>query len=196
MELNGHELEYIDESHTYLVDGVIVPSVTQLLAKKFGHKYDGINPEVLKRAAEKGTAVHNAIEEWCKHGTESDLPELRNFKFLQTHYKFDVLANEIPVILFDNDCPIACGRLDLVLKMGDEIGLADIKRTSALDKYYVGDQLNIYRLAYQQTYGTEITFLKAMWLRSTKKDEKRKLIDIPINEQYTWEWLWSVREES
>ena len=192
MELRGHELEYIDESHTYLVDGVIVPSVTQLLAKKFGHKYDGINPEVLKRAAEKGTAVHNAIEEWCKHGTESDLPELYNFRFLQRQYNFEVLANEIPVILFDNESPIACGRLDLVLKMGDETGLADIKRTSALDKEYLGYQLNIYRLAYQQTYGEDITFLRGVHLR----EDVRKFVNIPIKEQLIWEWLWSVREES
>ena len=192
MELKGHELEYIDESHTYLVDGVIVPSVTQLLGKKFGHKYDGINPEVLKRAAEKGTAVHNAIEEWCKHGTESDLPELRNFRFLQRQYNFEVLANEVPVILFEDESPIACGRLDLVLKMGDEIGLADIKRTSALDKEYLGYQLNIYRLAYQQTYGEDITFLRGVHLR----EDVRKFVNIPIKEQLIWEWLWSVREES
>ena len=192
MELRGHELEYIDESHTYLVDGVIVPSVTQLLGKKFGHKYDGINPEVLKRAAEKGTAVHNAIEEWCKHGTESDLPELRNFRFLQRQYNFEVLANEVPVILFEDESPIACGRLDLVLKMGDETGLADIKRTSALDKEYLGYQLNIYRLAYQQTYGEDITFLRGVHLR----EDVRKFVNIPIKEQLIWEWLWSVREES
>ena len=192
MELRGHELEYIDESHTYLVDGVIVPSVTQLLGKKFGHKYDGINPEVLKRAAEKGTAVHNAIEEWCKHGTESDLPELRNFRFLQRQYNFEVLANEVPVILFEDESPIACGRLDLVLKMGDETGLADIKRTSALDKEYLGYQLNIYRLAYQQTYGEDITFLRGVHLR----EDVRKFVNIPIKEQFIWEWLWSVREES
>ena len=192
MELNGHELEYIDESHTYLVDGVIVPSVTQLLGKKFGHKYDGINPEVLRKAAEKGTAVHNAIEEWCKHGMESDLPELYNFRFLQRQYNFEVLANEVPVILFDNESPIACGRLDLVLKMGDETGLADIKRTSALDKEYLGYQLNIYRLAYQQTYGEDITFLRGVHLR----EDVRKFVNIPIKEQLIWEWLWSVREES
>ena len=192
MELRGHELEYIDESHTYLVDGVIVPSVTQLLGKKFGHKYDGINPDVLKRAAEKGTAVHNAIEEWCKHGTESDLPELYNFRFLQRQYNFEVLANEVPVILFEDESPIVCGRLDLVLKMGDETGLADIKRTSALDKEYLGYQLNIYRLAYQQTYGEDITFLRGVHLR----EDVRKFVNIPIKEQLIWEWLWSVREES
>ena len=34
-EIKGRTLEYFDESHTYLVDGVIVPSVTQLLSRKF-----------------------------------------------------------------------------------------------------------------------------------------------------------------
>ena len=35
-EIAGHTLEYIDDSHTYLVDGVIVPSITQILKLKFG----------------------------------------------------------------------------------------------------------------------------------------------------------------
>ena len=50
-----------------------------------------------------------AIEAWCKFGVESDLPEVRNFKFLQMKYGFRVLDNEVPVILFNDDEPIAAG---------------------------------------------------------------------------------------
>lgn len=45
-EIKGRTLEYDDASHTYLVDGIIVRSVTQLLQMKFGGKYDGIDAGV------------------------------------------------------------------------------------------------------------------------------------------------------
>ena len=52
-EIAGHTLEYIDDIHTYLVDGVIVPSVTQILKLKFGGKYNNVSRQTLQRAAEK-----------------------------------------------------------------------------------------------------------------------------------------------
>ena len=179
----GHTLEYIDDIHVYLCDGVIVPSVTQILKLKFGNKYDNVSRQTLQRAAEKGTEVHEAIENYCKHGTESDLVEVKNFKFLQKQYQFKVLDNEVPVILFKDDEPIAAGRLDLVLEMDGKIGGGDIKRTSTLDKNYLAYQLNLYRIAYYQCYGVVWEFLRGVHLR----ENVRKFIDIPINEQLAWD---------
>ena len=179
----GHTLEYIDDIHTYLVDGVIVPSVTQILKLKFGNKYDHVSHQTLQRAAEKGTEVHEAIENYCKRGTESNLVEVRNFKFLQKQYKFKVLDNEVPVILFKDGEPVAAGRLDLVLEIDGRIGGGDIKRTSTLDKNYLGYQLNLYRIAYLQCYDVAWEFLNGVHLR----ENVRKFIDIPINEQLAWD---------
>ena len=183
-EINGHTLEYIDESHTYLVDGIIVPSITQILKYKFGGMYSGINKEVLQKAADRGTAVHEAIEKWCKAGEESDLPEVRNFRFLMDQYHFQPVNNEVPVILFDhNGDPLAAGRLDLVLREMGYLGLGDIKRTSVLNKEYLAYQLNLYRIAYQQCYGDDIAFLRGLHLR----EDTRKYVEIPINEEVAWE---------
>lgn len=182
IDITGHALEYYDEEHIYICDGVIVPSITQILKLKFGGKYSKVSGAVLNRAAEKGTAVHKAIQDYCERGEDSDLIELRNFKFLQKQYKFEVLQNEVPVILFKDDIPVAAGRLDLVLKMDDKIGGADIKRTSTLDKEYTALQLNLYRIAYYQCYGIEWQFLKAVHLR----ENVRKFVDLPINEELAW----------
>lgn len=181
--LKGHVLEYLDDEHIYLCDGIILPSITQILSVRFGKKYKDIDPEILRKAAAKGTAVHEAIEAYCQNGTESDLPELRGFKFLQKNYGFEVLANELPVILFRGDKPIAAGRLDLVLKMNDVCCGADIKRTAALDKEQVAYQLNLYRIAYRQCYGIEWTQIFALHLR----DDVRQMVVLPINEQMAWE---------
>lgn len=184
-EIKGHILEYIDEIHCYLCDGIILPSVTKVLKVKFGDKYKGIDETVLKRASEKGTEVHNAIENYCKNGIESDLKELKNFKFLEKQYKFNVLDNEVPILIFKDDEPVAVGRLDLVLKDGEEVGLGDIKRTSVLDKEYLAYQLNLYRIGYMQSYGKDIKFLKGLHLR----EDIRKYVNIPINEKMALELL-------
>lgn len=191
-EIGGYTLEYFDDEHLYLVDGVMVPSITQILAHRFGRKYENVNRDVLRRAAEAGTAVHEAIERYCTTGEESDLPELRNFKFLQRRYGFEVLQNEVPVILFDTWDewkPIAAGRVDLVLSNGCLVG-ADIKRTSTLDKEYLAYQLNLYRIAYRHTYGEEWQALRAIHLRN----DVRKYVSIPINEDAAWQLVHEYRE--
>lgn len=181
-KLGNHTLEYYDNTHTYLLDGVQLPSITQILKIRFGAKYDRVDRETLKRAAERGTAVHEAIEKYCTQGIESDLIEVRNFKFLQRLYDFTVIENEVPVILFKDGKPIAAGRLDMVIRIGDKLGGADIKRTSTLDKEYIAYQLNLYRIAYRQTYGKEWEFLRAIHLR----ENVRKFVNIPINEDIAW----------
>lgn len=181
-EIKGHTLEYIDETHTYIVDGVIVPSITQIMKIKFGNKYNGIPKEILNNAAKKGTEVHEAIERLCKTGEVTDLKEVKNFIFLQKQYKFEVLENEIPIILFKDDKPIAGGRLDLVLNIKGLVGGADIKRTSSLDKKYLEAQLNLYRIGYRQCYGVEWEFLKGLHLR----ENVRRFVDLPINENMAW----------
>ena len=181
----GHALEYLDDIHQYLVDGICVPSITQCLKFKFGNKYASVDASTLQRASEKGTEAHRAIEEYCKTGKESELPELRNFKFLQKQYGFTVIENEVPVILSLENEPICAGRLDMVLMMNDQIGLADIKRTSTLDKEYLAYQLNLYRIAYRQSYGIEAEFLRGLHLR----EDVRKFVTIPINEGMTWDLI-------
>lgn len=180
--INGHKLEYFSKEHLYLCDGIIIPSVTQIIKNKFMHKYDCVDKKVLKRASEKGTAVHKAIEQWCESGEESDLIELKNFKFLMKQYNFKILGNEMPVLLIDENTNqgICAGRLDIYLEQDNKLGLADIKRTSTLDKDYLSCQLNLYRLAFMQDYHVNIEFLKGIHLR----EDKRKYVNIPINEEY------------
>ena len=175
-EIKGHTLEYIDEIHQYLVDGICVPSITQILKIKFGNKYANVDKKVLDNAAEKGTRIHTAIEEYEKWKIEDiSCQELKDYKFLKKTYKFKCLDNEVPVILFKDG-------LDLVLELDSKKGLGDIKRTSTLDKEYLGYQLNLYRLAYEQCYDSKIEFLKGLHLRAGV----RKFVDIPINEEFAW----------
>lgn len=185
-EIAGGLLEYIDETHTYIYDGVILPSITQMLKFKFGNKYNSVDEKVLKRAAEKGTAVHQAIEDYEKRNIDDETcVELRNYKFLKKQFDFKCLDNEVPIVLFYKDKPVAAGRVDLIIEDKGKVGIADIKRTSVFDKEYVAYQTNLYRLGYQQSYGIEISFLRGIHLR----DKVRKYIELPIKEEMMLEFI-------
>lgn len=180
-EIKGKTLEYDDFSHTYLVDGIIVPSVTQLLNKKFGHKYDSVSGPTLKAAADRGTMIHKAIEDYCRCGARSDCSELSDFIFLQEYYGFGVMENELPIIV-EIAGQVYAGRLDLILNIDGDLAVADIKTTSVLDKEYLGHQLNLYRLGAIQSYGFDIQKLYGIHL----KNGTRKLVSIPVKEE---SWL-------
>ena len=192
-EIAGGLLEYIDESHTYIFDGEILPSITQILKIKFGKKYQNVDKSVLKRASEKGVIVHKAIEDYEINGIEdTSCIELYNYKFLKKQFKFECIANEVPIVLFVDNKPVCAGRIDLILKDKNNIGIGDIKRTSEFDKEYVTYQTNLYRIGYQQTYGVEVSFLKGLHLR----DKVRKYIDLPIKEELSLQLLKKYIEEA
>lgn len=179
--IKGGTLEYFDDTHTYLYDGLMLPSVTQILGVKYRNDYASVPPAVLSNAAQRGTAVHKAIENY-NLGYDDGSEAVRNFKFLQKQYGFEVLDSELPIVIFKDDMPIACGRLDMTMLIDGKTGIADIKTVSALNKEKIAYQLNLYRIGLMQSYGVDAQFLKIIHLR----DGIRKVIDSPINEGMTW----------
>lgn len=190
--IKGGTLEYFDDTHTYLYDGLMLPSVTQILGVKYKNDYASVPPAVLDNAARRGTAVHKAIENYNNSGYDDGSEAVRNFKFLQEQYGFEVLDSELPIVIFKDDMPIACGRLDMTMLMDGETGIADIKTVSTLNKEKIAYQLNLYRIGLMQSYGVDAKFLKIIHLR----DGIRKVIDSPINEGMTWELIEKFLEES
>lgn len=178
--INNKVLAFEEDTHTYYYNGIKVQSVTQLLGRKFGNKYDNIPADVLKAAAEYGTKVHKAIECYVL-GFDDGSDEVRNYKFLQNYYNFTNYRAEAPVVLTLGGKTYA-GRLDLILDFNGEKAIADIKTTSTLDREYLGHQLNLYRLGVEQSYGMKVSSLYGIHLRGTT----RKLVSIPIKEE---EWL-------
>jgi hypothetical protein len=178
------DLEYYDDEHVYLFEGLILPSVTEIIGKKF-NDYADVPKQVLNRAAERGTKVHKQIENFCKSGVDDGSTAIRHFKFLQNQYNFEVLDNELPLVIFKDDIPVACGRLDMTIEMDGRVGIADIKTCSALNKPKIAYQLNMYRLGLMQSYGVQAEFLKIIHIR----DDKRKFIDMPINEEETYKLI-------
>ena len=120
--LGNHILEFDEESHVYIADGVIVPSVTQILSKKF-NDYVGVSNVVLNRAAKLGSDLHKAIELYEKDGIKSDLKEFKNYLFLKKAKGIRNIANEIPIIYEKDGKVLYAGTLDQII----EIDGKDIK---------------------------------------------------------------------
>ena len=189
--IKGGTLEFYPETHTYLYDGIMLQSVTQILGVKYKNDYASVPPAVLDNASKRGTAVHKAIENYNNSGYDDGSEAVRNFKFLQKQYGFEVLDSELPIVIFKHDIPIACGRLDMTMMIDGQTGIADIKTVSALNKEKIAYQLNLYRIGLMQSYGVNAKFLKIIHIR----DGIRKIIDCPINEGMSWELIEKFLEE-
>jgi len=62
------ELTFDETSHIYRLDGDVIPSVSEIMTPLSTAKYKGISDRTLNNAANKGSAVHDAIEFWIKYG--------------------------------------------------------------------------------------------------------------------------------
>ena len=177
-EINGHIVEFIPEIHKYIVDGVIVPCVSDILAYKF-NDYAGVSREVLKRASDKGTELHKAIEDYEQDDQLSDLKEFKNYIFLKRHFKFENIENEVPVLYEKDGRVLFVGTLDQIIEMDGKLGINDFKRVSAPNKDKIAYQLNFYKMAYEQSYNKKIDFIAFTQLR----EDVRKFRQLPINEE-------------
>lgn len=183
-ERPGYTIEFDGEAHRYIVNGILTPSVSELLKHRF-NDYVGVPAAVLEAAAESGTAMHAAIERYEKNGEESDLQEFRNYLFLKKHFKVENIENEFPVAYFEDGLPIFAGTIDQVCRIDGAMAINDFKRVSAPNKEKIALQVNLYRLAYMQTYGKEIDKLSFMQLR----ENVRKFVPLPVQEEQTKEFL-------
>ena len=179
-EINGHYVEFISETHQYLVDGILTPCVSNILAYKF-NDYGSVSREVLQRASERGTELHEAIERYEQDGTTSELREFKNYLFLKKHYGFTNIANEVPVIYEKGGTVLFVGTLDQIIELDGKCGINDFKRVSAPNKLKIAYQVNFYKLAYEQSYNKKVDFLSYTHLRETV----RKFNLLPINEEIT-----------
>ena len=182
--IRGHSVVFHEGPHEYYVDGVKVPSVTDLLGRYSRlhglDDYADIPEDVLRRAAASGTALHKEIEEYEKHGVRGYSEEFRNYLSLKSRHGVKVGASELPVLIFDDSGkPVCAGRLDLLATINGEAALGDIKRTSRLYPGKVSLQLNLYRIGYIQSYRKACDRLFVMRLRKGVSE----FLELPVDEK-------------
>lgn len=144
--------------------------VTSILSKVlFPKKYEGVDEEVLHRAARRGTRVHelcqatDTIPTDAQEGDEAYTQEVENYKALKAEHGITMIANEY---LISNERWGVASQIDCVDSEGN---LYDIKTTYTLDKEYVSWQLSFYAVLFElQNPGRNVGKLYAVWLRGDK----------------------------
>ena len=154
--INNDVLEYDDATHTYYVNGVIVPSVTQIVKFAYPNTYKDIEPRVLERARQLGVKMHKDIEDYEKGLQVEHSEELDSYVKLKSFIKWEVKHSEIPIIIYDKEKPLCAGRIDQIINIADEWYVNDLKRTKDVHFKNLTLQLSLYAIGYEQCYGKSI----------------------------------------
>jgi hypothetical protein len=170
-------LHFDEENHKYTVDGVVVPSVTQLL-RPISPDFERINPEVLERKRALGSAVHLACEldDTGELDDVSTHPEVFGYVLAWRKFKSDtgaaVLMNEQR--LYHRTLRFA-GTLDrLVQVRNGDVYLIDLKTSISMHDSY-GVQLAGYQLLIDDDTSIPTTKLARKGLQ-LKADGAYKLV--------------------
>lgn len=154
-----------EETHTYTDEnGEKLESVTRLLSEVgIAPSYEGISPETMKKAAERGTMIHEEIHNLAVNGELGFSKEVQSFQdFLGSRWK--VVESE--KMVWDTNF---AGTLDLVLydAEADKYYVADIKTTSEPHLKSTSFQTSIYAYLYQRMPGSrKIDGVKMLWFDS------------------------------
>lgn len=172
-------IEFIEQNHLYLVDGILVKSVTQILQLIFPDKYKGINQNILNNKAKFGTTGHSIIEHLDINNKEEIEKTLNNIEnkdlqiCIKEYLRLAKLYNLNPLIHEQKVCykHLFAGTLDMIAKVNNIESLIDIKFTSELDEEYLSWQLGMYSLALNKKFKKYY----CLWLPKRNLGELREI---------------------
>lgn len=141
-----NQLVFNEDKHQYSVNGLVLPSVTNIMKPLTTELYRSIDEAVLEKAAKRGSSVHYATELFDLYGAEEI--ELENRGYLEAYKKFkkdyQVEVIEVEKQLFHPTLYFA-GTLDRIVKINGKRVLLDIKTTEKIHKELVSIQVSAYQ---------------------------------------------------
>ena len=175
-------IEFVEDGHIYLGDGVIIPSCSDLIRFRFPDAYKGVPEFILKKKASYGTKVHDYIERFIKK--EFTLEEL-NKKRIDPDIKiaveqFEILRKTWAFQIKDMERIVDwqgryAGMFDL--RTVDDY-IIDLKTTTELHEDWLQYQLSLYAKA----LGIKHDFHYCMWLPKGKMGRVIQINTIPDDE--------------
>ena len=158
------ELTFNEFNHTYWLDELVIPSVTTLMKPLSDDFYRAVDPEMLEKAAKRGTAIHNAVENFAQFGIE-DIPPAYGgyFQAFRTWWELrkpEVLATECRVY---HKILRYAGTADLICVIGGRVTLVDYKSSAQVNSKLCAVQLEGYDRAFE-SHGVKIDDLMILHL--------------------------------
>ncbi len=168
---NKTEIIFDENTHTYFNQGKVLPSVSEIMRGLSETHYANIPPQVLEKAAKRGTKVHKAIELYELHGTtpEKEIkPYLLRYKVAKKLNGFEPVSLEL---MLSNDR--FCGMLDCIAKLDDKQIIIDFKNTAKINT----DLLEVQMAGYLELCEfNEIPIDEIYVLHITKSSHKFELV--------------------
>ena len=126
-------LEFEPNSHTYTLDGIVIPSVSEVLRFASKELYSSTSAQAMEIAADRGTRVHAATEALDRTGRADIDPDIEPYvrayaKFLKDN-KVNWLYTEAPIYGMTRDY---AGTIDRFGFLNGETVLLDIKTTKTI----------------------------------------------------------------
>jgi len=150
-------LTFEEETHTYRLDGVVVPSVTQVLDGLLTD-YSKVPKHILEHAQQRGTAVHKATELYLQDDLdEASLdPEVAPYfyQFVKWYKQSGFKVEHSELLVYSEKYRYA-GALDLFGKLAKSNALIDLKTSRALMPS-TGPQLSAYWEAFKERTKTKL----------------------------------------
>lgn len=160
-----YDIAFDEATHTYLVDGKEVPSVTEILTP-LHRSYGTINQSVLEYAANRGRAVHEALEMYDLGGELEVVPETA--PYIQAYLDWcDVYRPRwigVEQIVY-NESNGYIGTLDRIGSLnGTEFAVVDIKTSQPTKEALVSVccQTAAYAMAYAEQRGESPRFAEGI----------------------------------
>lgn len=152
------EFSFNPEKHQYTLNGLVIPSVTQIIRCVLPNNLVNIPPHILQEAAQRGTEIHSEIETGFIQSIEANWIEKnidrKNCDFEKMFYC------ELAGLIFAGTADIVGGNI-----------LYDIKTQSTPDLLSWTLQLNLYNVFFQK---------EKLQVLHTPKSGNYKTFDIPV----------------
>lgn len=177
------ELEFDAVKHYYKLNGRYIPSVTTIMRPLTADLYKDIDEAIMKVAADRGTAIHELIENYIKFGWAEPSNEyelyFKAFTDWFTAKNPQTIASELkvysPMFRYAGTC-------DYLAIINGHLTLTDFKTTATLHEHLVKTQLEAYARAYIE-HGVPVEYGCCLQL---KKDGTYNQIVTKIGNSEAW----------
>lgn len=141
-----NKLTFDENKHQYSVNGLVLPSVTQIMKPLTQELYANIDHKTLNAAASRGKSVHYATELYDTFGVEEIEEENKGYLAAYKKFKQDysVKILEVEKQLF-HPLLYYAGTLDRIVEINGKRVLLDIKTTEKVHKNLVEIQVSAYQ---------------------------------------------------
>lgn len=144
------ELSFDEDRHTYKLNGFIIPSVSTIMKPLSNSYYGKVDEEVLRKAADRGTKVHAAVENFLLFGIEDIDTSLEGyfygFKKWVMDFEPEVLGTECRV--YHKTLNYA-GTADFPCSINNAPTLVDFKTTASVATQLTRVQTEAYKQAFK-----------------------------------------------